>query len=83
VPFHAVLCDKESVQEEEEEKRVTEPRYRYNPDHLYDRLTRSLFGKFHQMADRFQLCIAKRRTKVNPLSLETRFPAPKPKRKKP
>jgi hypothetical protein len=67
--FHAVLCDKESVQKEEEAKREAEPNYRYNPDHLYDRLTRSLFGKFHQIADRYELCIAKRGNKNRNASL--------------
>ncbi|MGO8678125.1 MAG: DUF3800 domain-containing protein [Limisphaerales bacterium] len=61
--FHAVVCDKEAVQNEEEARRAADPKYRYNPDHLYDRLTRSLFGKFHQIADRYQLCIAKRGNK--------------------
>jgi Protein of unknown function (DUF3800) len=61
--FHAVVCDKLAVQKEEEACRAADPRYRYNPDHLYDRLTRSLFAKFHQVADRYQLCIAKRGNK--------------------
>lgn len=61
--FHAVLCDKASVQSEEETKRSGNEKYFYNPDHLYDRLTRSLFGKFHQVADAYQLCIAKRGSK--------------------
>jgi len=61
--FHAVVCDKQVVQREEEAKRAADPKYRYNADHLYDRLTRSLFGKFHQMADRYQLCIARRGNK--------------------
>jgi hypothetical protein len=61
--FHAVVCDKQSVLKEEQMKRVETPSYRYNPDHLYDRLTRSLFSKFHQVADRYQLWIAKRGTK--------------------
>jgi len=65
--FHGVVCDKAVVLREEtlrrEELGNTRPRYRYNPDHLYDRLTRSLFGKFHQLADRYRVCIAKRGTK--------------------
>jgi len=63
IQFHAVVCDKLSVLKEEKMKRVEIHNYRYNPDHLYDRLTRSLFGKFHQMANRYQLWIAKRGTK--------------------
>jgi hypothetical protein len=60
IRFHAVVCHKLAVQKEEEASRAADPKHRYNPDHLYDRLTRSLFGKFHQVADRYQLCIAKR-----------------------
>ena len=63
VRFHAVVCDKLAVQKEEEARRAADPNYRYNPDHLYDRLTRSLFAKFHQVADRYHLCIAKRGNK--------------------
>ena len=63
VRFHAVVCDKLAVQKEEEARRAADPTYRYSPDHLYDRLTRSLFAKFHQVADRYQLCIAKRGNK--------------------
>ena len=39
VRFHAVVCDKLAVQKEEEARRAADPKYRYNPDHLYDRLT--------------------------------------------
>lgn len=61
--FHAVVCDKEAVMGDEAALRAANPKYRYNPDRLYDRLTRSLFGKFHQLADRYRVCIAKRGTK--------------------
>jgi len=63
IRFHAVVCDKLAVQKEEETSRAADPKHLYNPDHLYDRLTRSLFGKFHQVADSYQLCIAKRGNK--------------------
>ena len=63
IRFHAVVCDKLAVQKEEEARRAADPKHRYNPDHLYDRLTRSLFGKFHQVADRYHLCMAKRGNK--------------------
>jgi hypothetical protein len=63
VRFHAVVCDKLAVQKEEEARRAADPKYLYKPDHLYDRLTRSLFSKFHQVADRYHLCIAKRGNK--------------------
>lgn len=61
--FHGVVCDKATVLAEETARRAANPKYRYNPDHLYDRLTRSLFGKFHHLADRYRVCIAKRGTK--------------------
>src|ERR1035441_3070107 len=63
IRFHAVVCDKLAVQKEEEARRAADPKYLYKPDHLYDRLTRSLFAKFHQVADRYHLCIAKRGNK--------------------
>lgn len=63
IRFHAVVCDKLTIQKEEEARRAADPKYRYNPDHLYDRLTRSLFSRFHQVADRYHLCIAKRGNK--------------------
>jgi hypothetical protein len=77
VRFHAVVCDKLAVQKEEEARRAADPKYLYKPDHLYDRLTRSLFAKFHQVADRYHLCIAKRGNKNRNAAL-LQLPAPLP-----
>ena len=60
IRFHAVVADKLAVAKAEQAKRAADPRYRYNPNDLYDALVRSLFSKFHRLADRFDLCVAKR-----------------------
>ena len=58
--FHAVVCDKQVLLENEMKKRVVNPRYRYQPDSIYDGLIRSLCAKFHRLATRYEICIAKR-----------------------
>ena len=60
IRFHAVVADKLALAKAEQAKRAAQPGYRYNPNSLYDSLVRSLFGKFHRLADRFDLCVAKR-----------------------
>lgn len=69
--FRAVVCDKEVVRVREEKKREIFPGYRYNPDHLYDELARSLFGKFSHKADGYHLWIAKRGNKDRNAALRT------------
>lgn len=69
--FRAVICDKEVVRVREEKKREIFPGYRYNPDHLYDGLARSLFGKFSHKADGYHLWIAKRGNKDRNAALRT------------
>jgi len=58
--FHAVVCDKEQVLKEVLRRNETEPSYRYQHNELYDGLMRSLFGKFHRLADRYAVCVARR-----------------------
>ena len=58
--FHAVVCDKTHLLADERAKRERAPHYRYNPNALYDTLVRSLFGKFHHVADCYNLCVAQR-----------------------
>lgn len=58
--FHAVVCDKEVIRAREQTKRDASPGYRYNPDHLYDELARSLLGQFAPVAGSYRLRIAKR-----------------------
>ena len=60
IRFRAVVCDKDIIRVRETLKREEYPGYRYNPDHLYDELARSLFGKFSRIADGYRLRIAKR-----------------------
>ncbi|MCI0390435.1 MAG: DUF3800 domain-containing protein [Acidobacteria bacterium] len=61
--FHAVVCDKQALLKSEMERRAQDPRYRYQPDTIYDGLIRSLFSKFHRLADRYEVCVAKRGAK--------------------
>lgn len=58
--FHAVACDKQALLERETARRITDSNYRYQPNALYDSLVRSLFSKFHRLADVYHLCIARR-----------------------
>jgi hypothetical protein len=58
--FHAVVCDKLKLTEIETAKRAAEPGYRFNENSVYDFLMRELFGKFHRLADRYEVCVAKR-----------------------
>ena len=61
--FHAVVCDKQALLKSEIERRTQDLRYRYQPDAIYDGLMRSLFSKFHRLADRYEVCVAKRGAK--------------------
>lgn len=61
--FHAVVCDKLALLDRETQQRQQNPRHRYQPDSIYDSLIRSLFAKFHRLADRYEVCIAKRGSK--------------------
>jgi hypothetical protein len=63
IRFHAVVCDKQRLAEIEIAKRKKAPTYRYQPNALYDSLVCSLFEKFHRLADRYSLCVAKRGSK--------------------
>ena len=58
--FYAVVCDKFKLYEAESAKRVAQPGYRFNENSVYDSLMRELFGKFHRLADRYEVCVAKR-----------------------
>lgn len=58
--FHAVVCDKENLTRRETDKRERDAAYRYQPNALYDSLVRSLFSKFHRLADSYALCVARR-----------------------
>ncbi len=58
--FHAVICDKERVLQEVLRRNETEPGYWYHHNELYDGLMRSLFGKFHRLANNYKICVARR-----------------------
>ena len=69
--FHAVVCDKLKLTEIETAKRAAEPGYRFNENSVYDFLMRQLFGKFHRLADRYEVCVAKRGTSTRNEALKT------------
>jgi hypothetical protein len=58
--FYAVVCDKFKLLESEVAKRASQPGYRFNENSVYDSLLRELFGKLHPLADRYEVCVAKR-----------------------
>jgi len=58
--FHAVICDKEKVLQDVRRRNETDPDYWYRHNELYDSLMRSLFGKFHRLADVYKICVARR-----------------------
>lgn len=68
--FHAVVSDKEALLHREVARREKEPGYRYQPDGIYDGLFRSLFGKFHRLADHYEICVAKRGNRARHHAIE-------------
>lgn len=71
IRFRAVVCDKEVIRVREQKRRDENPGYRFNPDHLYDELARSVLGKFSRMADGYRLWIAKRGNRDRNAALRT------------
>lgn len=58
--FHAVVSDKEAVLKTVRGRNASDPGYHYHHNELYDRLMRLLFGKFHRLADDYEVCVARR-----------------------
>jgi hypothetical protein len=58
--FYAVVCDKLRLTETETARRAKEPGYRFSENSVYDSLMRELFGKFHRLADRYEVNVARR-----------------------
>lgn len=58
--FYAVVSDKFKLYVAEAAKRAAQLGYRFNENSVYDSLMRELFGKFHRLADRYEVCVAKR-----------------------
>jgi hypothetical protein len=58
--FHAVVCDKLKLTESETARRAKEPGYRFSENSVYDSLMRELFSKFHRLADRYAVTVARR-----------------------
>jgi hypothetical protein len=58
--FHAVVADKTVIASREIKRREEDPQARYQENSVYDGLIRELYGKFHRLADEFQICIARR-----------------------
>jgi hypothetical protein len=60
--FYAVVCDKLVLTEREVAQRAATPGYRFREDSVYDELMCELFAKFHHLADRYEVCVARRGT---------------------
>lgn len=58
--FHAVIADKTVIARREMARREEDPKARYDDNSLYDGLIRELYGKFHRIADEYEVCIARR-----------------------
>ena len=69
--FHAVVCDKQELLKVEIAKRQADPAHRFKDDSIYDDLMRSLFAKFHRLADRYELCVAKRGNRERNHAIQT------------
>jgi len=69
--FHAVVCDKLVLLDREMKQRQQDLTYRYQPDSIYDGLIRSLFSKFHRLADSYEVCVAKRGSKDRNHAIQT------------
>jgi hypothetical protein len=69
--FYAVVCDKFKLHDAEAAKRVAQPGYRFNENSVYDSLMRELFGKLHRLADRYEICVAKRGNSTRTEAIKT------------
>ena len=58
--FYAVVHDKLTLTQIETAGRAEEPGYRFNENSIYDSLMREMFGKFHRLADRYEVTVARR-----------------------
>lgn len=61
--FYAVVRDKRELLEFIKRKKKRNSTYRYNPNELYDSLTKTLFKAIRPMADKISICFAKRGNK--------------------
>ena len=61
--FYAVVRDKLEVVAYVKQQNQRDPNYHYNENELYDTLVSELFSKFRRMADRMEICFAKRGAK--------------------
>jgi len=58
--FHAVVADKTVLAKHETKRREQDSKARYQENSVYDGLIRELYGKFHRIADEYQIWIARR-----------------------
>ncbi|MCC5840512.1 MAG: hypothetical protein JJT96_10335 [Opitutales bacterium] len=58
--FHAVVADKIVLAKRETERRLHDPKARYDENTVYDGLIRDLYGKFHRIADSYHVWVARR-----------------------
>lgn len=63
VRFYAVVRDKSELLAYVRQKNERDESYRYDGNELYDTLVSELFSKLHRLADRVNICFAKRHRK--------------------
>jgi hypothetical protein len=61
--FHAVVRHKAALLDYVRQRNEREAAYRYRGDELYDTLVEELFRRYHPLADRLEICFAKRDSK--------------------
>jgi hypothetical protein len=60
VRFYAVIRDKTHLVSYVQQQNAREAGYRYRENEQYDLLVKELFGKLHHMAEKVEICFAKR-----------------------
>ena len=61
--FYGVVRYKAALLDYVQQRNEREPGYRYRGDELYDTLVEELFRRYHPLADRLEICFAKRGNK--------------------
>jgi len=61
--FYAVVRDKASLLDYVRQRNERDSGYRYRGNELYDTLVEELFRRYHPLADRLEICFAKRGSK--------------------
>ena len=69
--FYAVVRHKAALLDYVRQRNEREATYRYRGDELYDTLVEELFRRYHPLADRLEICFAKRGSKSRTQAFRT------------